>query len=84
MRRTALRGAWLWLALVTVGCLVPDEGPRKGQDEHLPPYVITDADRDRWANAEIVARNILGDDAPEDAIWQTRRMIFHDRESYPD
>jgi hypothetical protein len=55
-----------------------------GGVEHLPPFVVTDADRTRWANAETVARNALGDMATADAVWQMQRVIFHDRATYPD
>jgi hypothetical protein len=53
------------------------------QQQPLPHYVTTDEDRERWRNAETVARKALGEDAPADAVWQMQRTIFHDRETYP-
>ena len=46
--------------------------------------IVTDDDRTRWQNAEMVARHLLGSDATEDAVWSMRRTIYHDRENYPD
>jgi hypothetical protein len=53
-------------------------------EEILPPYVVSDADRERWQNARIVAENTLGPDATPDSVWQLRRTIFHNRTEFPD
>jgi hypothetical protein len=74
------------MAMLTRGMAEPGEdgGGDEVATEVLPPFVTTDADRERWANAEMVARNVLGSDATDEAVWQMRRTIFHDRTTYPD
>lgn len=53
------------------------------QAVELPPYVTSDADRTRWEQAGTVARNVLGEAATPQAVWQMQRTIYHDRENYP-
>lgn len=51
---------------------------------NYPSYVLTATDRVRWDNAGKVARDVLGEAATAEAVWQMQRVIFHDRDTYPD
>lgn len=53
-------------------------------DAPLPPFVLTDADRVRWENAQRVAETATGEPRESAAVWQAARVIYHDRETYPD
>lgn len=54
------------------------------EQQELPPYVSTDADKARWARAEEHARTALGEDATPENVWEWQRLIFHDRDQFPD
>jgi hypothetical protein len=50
----------------------------------LPFYVQTRADRVRWANCVRVAAQTFGDAVSSVLVQQTARVLFADRETYPD
>lgn len=53
----------------------PDRTPERTPDEELPPYVQTDADRERWDLARGIAIELFGaDDAAN--VWQATRSIY--------
>ena len=56
------------------------EGTR---DPAIPGYVAP-GEEERWANAGTVAANLLGLPEEHEQVWSMRRVIFHDRENYPD
>lgn len=61
-----------------------DENEVQAVGEQYPPQVVTEADRTRWDNSGKVARDVLGEDATVEAVWQMRRTIYNDRTTYPD
>jgi hypothetical protein len=50
----------------------------------LPFYVQTTADRVRWANCVRAAAQVFGDAVTSALVQQTARVLFADRETYPD
>jgi hypothetical protein len=50
----------------------------------LPFYVETSQDRVRWANCVRAAVELFGDRAASVVVQQTARVLFVDRETYPD
>jgi len=53
----------------------------RGEDDPpYPPYVVTEAERERWDLSEGIARLIF-DDAGEAQVWQATRSIF--RSDFP-
>lgn len=51
------------------------DDPTPAQAEY-PPYVVTDDDRTRWAEATRIARQLFGD-VGEANVWSATRSIYH-------
>lgn len=48
----------------------------------IPPYVIGESDRERWEHAVRIADGLFPGEAA--MVWQTTRVLYHRRETFPD
>lgn len=59
-----------------------DEGSTAARAEY-PGYVVTPEDKTRWDNAGDLARAAHPADG-DDVIWQAQRVIYNNRDEFPD
>jgi hypothetical protein len=60
------------------------DGERMVAGVPIPPFVIGDEDTARWANAQRAACELLKMPPASAPVWQTTRLLYEDRTTYPD
>lgn len=60
------------------------EHPWAALEPPVPPYVVSDADRERWKRSQQVASTTLDQPPNTAAVIELTRTIYHDREAFPD